>query len=848
MFKIALFTFTHLYLLLCVCFAHHQAVAQLSGVVLDERDEPLPHASVYVRNSTKGVNANANGEFRLPLDKGYHEIVFQYMGYRQHIEVVEIGAAPVSLTVRMVPNNVELAEVEITSEDPAYRIMREAIAKRRQHRDMLPDHRCEVYIKGFYKLIDTPKKILGQDIGNLGGILDDSTRSGVLYLSESVSQLFVKKNPPERKEVMISSKVSGRDNGFSFNRSTYTDFNLYDEYIEVERNILSPLADNAFAYYRFKLKGRYTDANNFDIYRIEVIPKRAEDPVLGGMIYVVDSWWNLAGADLWLTGNSIKQPALDSLFIRQEFVPLQGQGQNRWVVLSQLAEFRFGILGIKVRGFFNSIFSDYDFKSEAANAANLKRREQFKIESEANKREMDYWADIRPIPLTEEEERDYTRKDSLQRIWESKAHLDSMDRRNNRFKPTSLLFGYTWRNSYKNIRLNWPQALEWIRFNPMQGWVTDIRPEFERFDGPNRRRSRFWRIAGNLNYGFSEKRARAWVSLQRRFESVHYRTLTLRGGARTEHFNRREPISAQLNTAYALWGQRNYFRLFENTFAGLSWSQRMPGLLLRAEADWERRAPMFTRSDFTWYGGDDRSYGLNIPEPQWPVASEYFIPHAALLARAALRLRIGETYNSYPHFRAYENGAWPDIWIRYVKALPLDNFAPDYDHLQLELVQTDISLGLLGRLDWRARAGAFLRNRRVTYMDRYQPIGNETFVAQTNRYLDAFMLMPFYGYGTDGAYAEGHLQHHLQGWLLDKIPLLNKLNWEEVVGLRAYYADRGGFFLEQEGSAEPYWEASWGFDNIGFKAFRPFRIDAAAAFNGRAYASWGIRLGMKLRG
>ena len=825
-------------------FAPYLASAQLTGIVLDERDEPLPHASVYVRNSTKGVNANANGEFRLPLDKGRHEIVFQYMGYRQHIETVEIGSSPVSLTVRMIPNNLEIAEVEITSEDPAYRIMRQAIAKRRQHRDMLPDYRCEVYIKGFYKLVDTPKKILGQDIGNLGGILDDSTRSGIIYLSESVSQLFVKKNPPQRKEVMISSKVSGRDNGFSFNRSTYTDFNLYDEYIEVERNILSPLADNAFAYYNFRLKGRYTDANNFDIYRIEVIPKRNEDPTFGGMIYIVDSWWNLAGADLWLTGASIKQPALDTLFVRQEFVP--GPDQSRWVVLSQLAEFRFGIFGIKVRGFFNSIFSDYDFKGDAANAANLRRREDFKVEEGANKREADYWAGVRPIPLTEEESRDYTRKDSLQRIWESKEYLDSIDRRNNRFKPTNLVFGYTWRNSYKNIRLNWPQALEWIRFNPIQGWVTDIRPEFERFDGPERRRSRFWRLEGNFNYGFSEKRARAWVALQRRFESVHYRALSLRGGLRAEQFNRREPISAQLNTAYALFGRRNYLKLFENAFAGVSWSQRMPGWLLRAEADWERRAPMFNRSDFSWYRGDDRSYGQNIPEPQWPAASEYFTPHTALLARVALRLRIGERYNSYPHFRTYESGPWPDLWIRYAKALPLDDFGPDYDHLQLELEQTDLSLGLLGRLDWRLRGGAFLRNRRVTYMDRYQPIGNQTFVAQTNRYLNAFMLMPFYGYGTDGAYAEAHIQHHLQGWLLDKIPPLNRLNWKEVVGLRMYYAEQGGFFLERQ-SGRPYWETSWGFDNIGFKAFRPFRLDVAVAFNGAEYAAWGVLVGMKLR-
>jgi hypothetical protein len=261
--------------------------SQLSGKVLDDSGEPLPFASVYVRNSTNGTAANAEGEYRLSLEKGTYEIVFQYIGYKQKVEKVTIGDKPVRLNARMEPANLEISEVVITTEDPAYRIMREVIAKRSYYKNKAKEYTVDVYMKGFYKLLDAPKKILGQDIGNMGGILD-TNRQGVIYLSESVSKVYAQAKPERKKEVMISSKVSGSDNGFSFNRATYTDFNLYDEKLEIEREILSPLADNAFAYYTFKLQGKYRDENGYDIYKIGVIPKRPADPTFSGNLYVVE--------------------------------------------------------------------------------------------------------------------------------------------------------------------------------------------------------------------------------------------------------------------------------------------------------------------------------------------------------------------------------------------------------------------------------------------------------------------------------------------------------------------------------------------------------------------------------
>ena len=82
-----------------------------------------------------------------------------------------------------------------------------------------------------FKIKNAPKKILGQTLGDLGGGLD-STRSGIIYLSETISEISRQK-PSNFKEKIIASKVSGMDNGISFNRAADVDFDFYKNTFEI---------------------------------------------------------------------------------------------------------------------------------------------------------------------------------------------------------------------------------------------------------------------------------------------------------------------------------------------------------------------------------------------------------------------------------------------------------------------------------------------------------------------------------------------------------------------------------------------------------------------------------------
>jgi hypothetical protein len=296
--------------------------AQVKGTVTDTSGEPLPFASVYVQGTTNGTTTNLKGEYSLPLESGSYQLVFQYIGYKQRVLPLQLEGKMKVLDVKLEPESIELATIEIkaNSEDPAYPIIRKAIEKREYYKNLVESFSCDVYIKGNVKVLDAPKKLLGQDVGDLDGNLD-TTRQGIVYLSESISKLYFKQ-PDKYKEVMMSSKVSGNNQGFSFNSAQEMNINLYQNFSTYGRNIISPIAEGAMGYYKYRLQGVVLDEEGHLINKIEVIPKRSEDPVYQGVIYIVDKLWNIQSADLFLTGSRAQIPLFDTLFIRQTHVPV----------------------------------------------------------------------------------------------------------------------------------------------------------------------------------------------------------------------------------------------------------------------------------------------------------------------------------------------------------------------------------------------------------------------------------------------------------------------------------------------------------------------------------------------
>ena len=418
--------------------------AQISGTVFDENGEPLPFVTIYEEGTSKGTVSNLDGGYSLDLGKGNHVVIYKYIGFAEYKEEVLLNE-PINLDVTLKEEVITVAEVVISAdaEDPAYRVIRQAIAHREQHRNKVEKYSADIYVKGVVKMLKTPKKILGREIGDMDGMLDTTGR-GIVYLAESQSKIYFHQ-PNLLKENMYSSIVAEDDGSYNFNRFIGTNFDIYKEYYEFSRTMINPLADNALLYYKYKLLDARFDDKGRLINRIQVIPKSTSRPTLFGELYIIEDKWNVKELDLSFTGKAIKEPFFDTIRVRQLHLPVQ---EDKWMVFSQTMDFSLGAFGFKVGGGFTYVFSDYNLNPDFDQS--FFDSEEFRMDVSAIKTDSSFWTSVRPVKLTEEEKDNYIRKDSLKRIWATKEFKDSVDRVNNKFGIGDLLFGYSYDNTYKN--------------------------------------------------------------------------------------------------------------------------------------------------------------------------------------------------------------------------------------------------------------------------------------------------------------------------------------------------------------------------------------------------------------
>ncbi|WBX71034.1 carboxypeptidase-like regulatory domain-containing protein [Tenacibaculum retecalamus] len=179
----------------------------MKGKVTNTNKQPLSFVSIYLENSITGTTTNDNGDYELTLTKkGKHTVVYQILGYKTVKKTVTISSFPFVLDVILTEEKVTLDEVLISSdENPANKIIRNVIANKSKNTDKFSEYKADFYSRGLFKVKDLPKKFLGQEIGDMGGGLD-STRSGIVYLSETISKISFQKNLAILKNILSLQK------------------------------------------------------------------------------------------------------------------------------------------------------------------------------------------------------------------------------------------------------------------------------------------------------------------------------------------------------------------------------------------------------------------------------------------------------------------------------------------------------------------------------------------------------------------------------------------------------------------------------------------------------------------
>lgn len=745
------------------------------GSIRDAEGFPVPFATIVKEGSSIGTSANNEGHFKISLPDGQHQLRISAVGYKQKTITLRSTQRD-SLTIQLDREVYTLQEVVIgKQEDPAYSIIRKAIKKRPYYLKEAGPYRAHVYIKGLQRLLKAPKKFLGVNIDEVGEEIGlDSGRRGIIYLSESESSITV--NPPKDfKEEMISSKISGDNKAFSFNRASELQLNFYENHQPIveglsSRPFISPIADNALTYYRYQYLGS-TEERGKTIIKIKVIPKRKAEPLYKGNIYIIEDEWRIHSVNLLLDKESSIN-FVDSLSLKQLYTPIT---ENKLMPSSIQLDFKAGLLGFQVGGYFTAIYQDYTFID-----APDKRlfQEVLSISADVNQKDSLYWAKNRPIPLSSEEQKDYISKDSLYRLRQSKAYLDSIDKKSNRFKPlTFLASGYSYRNRYQKESIHFDGPLTSMLFNSVEGLAINYGINYTRQIDSSL--NRYLHINGRIRYGFANERLNGFISTSL---PIKNQTFLLSGGRAVLDLNNRGSLPSLLNSLYTLFVGENYQKLYEKTFASLAWSNTLPGnIKIGMKAEWANRHWLPNATDFTFWSRNQHKLTSNNPfQPDADVP--LFADNKSTKVSIGLSYDFSSRYASYPTGKRYLPSKYPTLGIQYTKGLKnVFGSDVDYDLLTTNISKSNMSLGLYGTLSFAATAGKFFNNRQLFYPDYRHFNGNR--VLFVDQQLSSFLALDYYQYSTQSSFIESHIEYNLGGMLTSKVPLLRKLKLEELIGL-----------------------------------------------------------------
>ncbi len=801
-------------ILLFFIFLNVSLSAQIIGKVTDANNQPLPYVNIYLENSYTGTTSNEEGNYSLEIsERGNYTIVFQFLGYNTVKKEIAVSSFPYRLDIVLKESTISLDEVVINStEDPAYRIIRKTIAKRKENLDKISAYTADFYSRGIWRVDSVPKKILGQEVGDFDGALD-STRTGIIYLSETISHIAYKK-PNDFKETIIASKVSGNDNGFSFNSAQDANFSFYENTVDLNAQIVSPIASNALSYYRYKLDGVFYEGAKL-INKIKVIPKRLNDRIWEGTVYIVEDDWQLYGVDLKTTGAAIQVPFVKDLIFKQNFK--FDSTEDTWIKISQTIDFSFGFLGFNGDGRFIAVYSNYDFNPvfEKKTFSN----EVLYFEPEANKKDSLFWEKTRPVQLTDEETNDYIKKDSIQELRKSKTYLDSVDAKSNKFNLLSPLTGYSYKNTFRKWELSYKAPIPGINFNTVQGWNGNAGLTFYKWYDDSR--SQWLYASVNANYGVAEDRLRWQGTISKRFNRVNRLQLSVFGGSEVRQFNSSNPISPLVNSISTLFFERNYMKVYELNYAGVSWFQELfNGVRSTLSVSYQNRKPLFNNTNQVIFPQENIQYTSNNPLNSSDFSNPAFAEHSLIKTNFSARISFAQKYMTYPDGKFnYGDSAYPILTLEAENAIAASDSKYNFTQVRARIDQ-DLKLGNIGEFSYNLKGGTFFNAEGISFVDYQHFNGNQTRVGTDFTYTNVFNLLPYYSLSTNKSFFEAHAEHHFKGWVLNKIPGINQLGFNLVAG---------GHFLSTQDNT-PYGEVSIGLDNIGWGKYRLLRLDYVQSY------------------
>lgn len=831
--------FTSLFFFFIISGVRAQSV-QIKGKIIDQSTGlPLSHINVGFPNSNLKSRSDAEGKYHISINSRVKEVIYSGVGYKKQVRPVVAGEQEIN--VSMVPQSEELSEVSVVAaktpkyrnkNNPAVDLIHKVMEHKAEnsakfHKEMVFDQYEKLNMSLSISSEKAKKSKLLKKLPFLLKNSDSLSRPGKrlipVFMQEKLSRYKYSAQTAD-STVVLGEKQSRIDqyideDGINeYLEKVYQRADLYDHDIGMgNQRFLSPIAEMAPQFYKYFILDTLKDVSPWQL-KVMISPKNKQDVLFMGYLYVsLDGHYAVQKATLSVN-NQINLNWVRDLQVTLEY---KKDASGHYHLAKSVMGMDLGIFkeGTSVFGERTIMINDFVFGADA-----LQKKIGTNVVVAGKKvtqQTDDFWEKSRHEQLSVTEQMAYNNIDSLKssKPFQRKMAIASL-----------LLSGYVARGPVEVGPFN-----SFFSFNPVEG---------ARFRLGARTTEEFSRklfFDGHAAYGTRDKKWKyslgtIYSLTDRSIYQFPVRSLTLRHSFETQ-------IPGQeLNFL-----EDDNFLLSFKRGANDKWLYNRKWL---AEYLHETEQRISFRLTY-------KNQVLN------PAGGLLFLPQTTILSApieklttsefsAELRWAPNEKFYQGKRFRRPINNGHPVFTLR--GSLGVKDFlGGDYNYQTLTFnVAKRFFLSQFGFSDVVLEAGAVFGKVPYPLLNIHR--ANQTYAYQ----LTSYNLMNFMEFMSD-RYASLNLQHSFNGFFLNKVPLIKKLQWREVISFKVltgsissgnnpannpqlyrFPVDKDLNTRSFEIGKVPYIEGSIGVSNV----FKFLRVDFVKRFthlNNPGVTKWGIR-------
>jgi hypothetical protein len=613
---------------------------------------------------------------------------------------------------------------------------------------------------------------------------------------------------------------------------------------------ISPLSPAAFSHYNFKYLGASLQGN-YTINKIQVIPKRKSQQVFEGTIYIIEDLWCLHSVDL-TNENLVGKVRIQQLYIPVQddiWMPVSHKFEINIGILGFKADAGYGssVKYVEVKPNLSlqkpkTISTDYTGRTgpvritpdtavtkakqqiekilekdelsnrdmvklsrlmakesertlpdSTKNNLEIKDKTTHVIEKDAAKKDSAYWAEIRPIPLSDIEMRSIKVSDSIKTVSTLKEQkndttLSADKKETKKFFRTAreIGFGHTWSDTTGfSFTSGGLIDLKNLSFNTVDGFIY----------GLDFRISKSWKNSNSVSlfpdirWAFSREQLMWRINANYNFNGLKQSQIFIRTGITSKDISNGGSINTFLNTVTSLLLKKNYLKLYESRYLTFGYrSEIVNGLTLELSTSFEDRRVLENTTDFSLISSS-KAYSENIPVNIYLASGSD--PVNALSDQRHYDFVTKVIYTPYQRYRINKGNKipmgsdWPTFNLTWRHGVnDFSEMADRFSHFDMVKVEATKrhNIGAFSDFRWRVRAGGFLDNTSVSFYDFFH-FNSQPFPLLFNEYHDAFMIPAFYSLSTPEFYGEVHLKYTTPYLILKLLPVLSNTLMRENISL-----------------------------------------------------------------